>query len=160
LQATNAPDINGKFIWVAPTNPRPLWFAIQWAVTDTLEAASAFSIEADGRLVSRHLNGTQYANIDYFGNFELIYMMERDEIRRRAYNYLRCSMRPPSGKYAGNYKELYCLADGSWHREAWNYCPLYKEYFNAPFVMGDKWSQTAPACYAVVLLVRPICGWT
>jgi hypothetical protein len=152
--------VNGKFIWAAVTNPKILSLTIAPAITDTLDIATAFSLDGDGRLISRHLNGTHYANVDQLSNFVLWSMMERDEIRRRGYNYLRCSLRPPSGKYNGNYKELYCLADHEvWRRDVWNYCPDYKELFNAPFVLAEKLSVTPP-CSALVLLVRPICGWT
>lgn len=160
LQATNVPSINGQYLWVAPVDTRILSFSIEWASTPKLDAASAFSLEPDGRMVSRHLNGTHYVNVDPYGNFQLVHMMERNEIQRRGYDYLRCSMKPASGKYASNYKELYCKADGGFNRQFWNYCPVYKELFNAPFVLADEFSPTAPPCSALVLLVKPICGWT
>jgi len=160
LQATNVPEINGKYLWVAPTNPRILSFSIEPTVTDSLDAATVFSLDSEGRLISRHLNGTQYANIDSYGDFQLFHFVDRPEIQRRSYLYVRCSLRAASGKYKGNYKELYCKADGYFQCDIFNYCPLYKEFFNAPFVLATEFSPTAPACFALVLLVRPICGWT
>ncbi|WQF90325.1 hypothetical protein CDEST_15339 [Colletotrichum destructivum] len=160
LQATNAPDINGKYLWIAPISPRILSFSIEPQVIESIEAASVFSIDDEGRLITRHLNGTHFANADNYGDFQLFHMVPRDEIQRRSYNYFRCSLKPPSGKYQGGFKELYCKADGFWGLDIFNYCPLYKEWFNAGFVLGTEWSETSPDCYAVVFLVKPICGWT
>ncbi|KAH7021372.1 uncharacterized protein B0I36DRAFT_367788 [Microdochium trichocladiopsis] len=135
-------------------------FSIEAAFTSDIDQATVYSIDDQGRLISRHLNGTHFANVDGYNDFQLVHMMTRDEVQRRGYDYLRCSMKPPSGKYPGGFKELYCLADGGvWQRDIWNYCPIYKEWFNAPLVLGDEWSETAPDCFAIVFLIKPVCGW-
>ncbi|KAF3937584.1 hypothetical protein ABW19_dt0210463 [Dactylella cylindrospora] len=160
LQATNAPDVDGQYYWAAPLSPRLLSFSIEAAFTPDEEAATVFSLDDEGRLITRHSNGTQYANVDHYGAFQLVHLMSRFEIRRRGYNYLRCSFNPPSGNYPGDYKELFCRAEGGFDRKVWNYCPIYDEWFNSPLVLGDFFSETSPDCYALVFLVKPICGWS
>lgn len=84
--------------------------------------------------------------------------MDRGEIRLRQYNYLRCQIKPASGNFPGGFGELYCLADGPWTREVWNYCPIYKEWFNAPVLIADEFSEEFPPCYPLVWLVKPVCA--
>ncbi|EWC47175.1 hypothetical protein DRE_03544 [Drechslerella stenobrocha 248] len=167
LQATSYPPprpaastmpINGQYYWAAALSPRLLSFSIEAAFTPDILEASVFSLDSKKRLHTAHKNGTQYANVDHYSHFPIAHLMGRGEITRRSYEYLRCEPRPPSGRFPGGYQELYCLADGFWHRDTWNYCPLYKEYFNAPLVLGDEWSETAPDCFNVTFLIKPVCG--
>ncbi|KAK6524728.1 hypothetical protein TWF281_011628 [Arthrobotrys megalospora] len=158
LQATDAPPVNGQYWWVAPTNPRLLSFSIEAAFTPDILAATVFSLDSEKRLITRHKNGTMYANVDHYSGFTLVHHMDRREIQRRSYEFLRCEIKPASGRYPGGYGELYCLADGFFNREVWNYCPIYLEWFNSPLVIGSHWSDRAPECSPIMFLVKPVCG--
>jgi hypothetical protein len=160
LQATNAPDLNGKYLWAAALSPRLVSFSIDGQFVDGLEAATAYSIDEERRLITRHKNGTMFANVDPYSHFQIVHWMERGEIRLRRYDFMRCELQPPSGRFPGGFRELYCLADGGWHRDIWNYCPIYKEWFNAGLVLADEFSPSTPPCQPVVLLAKPICGWS
>ncbi|KAK6346135.1 hypothetical protein TWF730_010467 [Orbilia blumenaviensis] len=157
LQATDAPPVNGQYWWAAPTHPRLLSFSIEAAFTPDILEATVFSLDSANRLITRHKNGTMYANVDHYTHFTLVHHMTREEIRKRSYEFLRCEVKPASGKYPGNYGELYCLADGGFHRNVWNYCPLYLEWFNSPLVIGDYWSETSPDCFPITFLIKPVC---
>ncbi|KAK6331879.1 hypothetical protein TWF718_002418 [Orbilia javanica] len=158
LQATDAPPVNGQYWWVAPSNPRLLRFSIEATFTPDILDATVFSLDSANRLITRHKGGTLYANIDSWGGFQLVHHLTRGEMQYRNYNYMRCEARPPSGKYPGEFKELYCLADGYFKNDVFNYCPIYLEWFNAPLVLGTSWSETAPDCFPIVFLIKPVCG--
>ncbi|KAF3218460.1 hypothetical protein TWF679_000987 [Orbilia oligospora] len=157
LQATDAPAINGQYWWAAPTNPRLLSFSVEVAFNPDIAEATVFSLDSANRLITRHKGGTLYANVDPYASFSIVHHLTRENMQLRKYNYLRCEIKPPSGRYPGGYGELYCLADGPFNRGIFNWCPIYLEWFNSPLVISNRWSDKTPPCAPVVFLIKPVC---
>ncbi|KAK6511262.1 hypothetical protein TWF481_000183 [Arthrobotrys musiformis] len=80
LQATNAPAVDGKYWWAAPTNPRQLRFSVEPAFAQDILEATVFSLDSDNRLITRHKEGTLYANVDPYSSFSIVHLIERGEI--------------------------------------------------------------------------------
>ncbi|KAJ6263688.1 polynucleotide adenylyltransferase [Drechslerella dactyloides] len=157
LQATNAPDIDEQYYWAKGSTPRIIPDAVDAKFTPDISDATVFTLDSDKRLVTVRDGGPLYADVDYFGYFEIVHLMSEADIALRDWNYLRCDVRPPSGRYPGDYGELYCLADGAFNRDVWNYCPEYFDSYNTGLVLGNYWSESSPDCFNVTFLVKPVC---
>lgn len=160
LRATNAPAVNGHYVQAYP---------IPWRdnirqsdklpkFVDSKIIASLFYLDNQARLSTINTNGTVHGFIDYFNDFQLFTFMTAADISYHSYLVADCTLQPPSGKYAGNYKEVTCLTHGAFDNHIFQYCPLYVEYFDNGLVLGASESPTAPACQNIVLLAVPACG--
>ncbi|PVH75660.1 hypothetical protein DL98DRAFT_574887 [Cadophora sp. DSE1049] len=160
LKATNAPDVDNKYIqaypdpkWGYPTLKSPFF-------VDFKEAASVFYLDSQSRLLSNGINGTVYGWSDGFNDFQLFYFMERRVIQiSPEYGlYAYCTLNPPSGLYAGGHQEMTCETRGFWNTRVFQWCPIYVEFYGLGLVLGSEASPESPDCLNITLLVVPACG--
>ncbi|UQC91074.1 uncharacterized protein CLUP02_16608 [Colletotrichum lupini] len=98
------------------------------------------------------------------GTASLLHILPRGWIQARrghngedtGFDYVYCTVQPPSGRYVGGFKELACT-QGYFNATVLQYCPLYDEYFHTGTVLGAEYSATTPDCLLVTYLVVPVC---
>ncbi|KAJ0302788.1 hypothetical protein COL516b_006825 [Colletotrichum fioriniae] len=127
--------------------------------------ASVFILDSKGRIVTQTSYGDHFFASDDFNDFDLVHFLPRGWIQARrghngedvGFDYVYCTMQPPSGRYVGGFKELACT-QGYFNATVLQYCPLYDEYFRTGTVLGADYSATTPDCLLVTYLVVPVCG--
>ncbi|EXF76707.1 hypothetical protein CFIO01_03518 [Colletotrichum fioriniae PJ7] len=133
--------------------------------TPDRSTASVFILDSKGRIVTQTSYGDHFFASDDFNDFDLVHFLPRGWIQARrghngedvGFDYVYCTMQPPSGRYVGGFKELACT-QGYFNATVLQYCPLYDEYFRTGTVLGADYSATTPDCVLVTYLVVPVCG--
>ncbi|KAJ3937886.1 uncharacterized protein N0V96_012094 [Colletotrichum fioriniae] len=133
--------------------------------TPDRSTASVFILDSKGRIVTQTSYGDHFFASDDFNDFDLVHFLPRGWIQARrghngedvGFDYVYCTMQPPSGRYVGGFKELACT-QGYFNATVLQYCPLYDEYFRTGTVLGADYSATTPDCLLVTYLVVPVCG--
>ncbi|KAK1456510.1 hypothetical protein CCUS01_09957 [Colletotrichum cuscutae] len=163
---TPVPVYNGKYVLANPQfelfTENSVLFEPQY--TPDKGTASVFILDSKGRIVTQTSYGDHFFASDDYNNFELMHILPRGWIQaRRGYNgedsgfdYVYCTMQPPSGRYVGGFKELACT-QGYSNATVLQYCPLHDEYFHTGTVLGAEYSATTPNCLLVIYLVVPVC---
>ncbi|TIC99348.1 hypothetical protein CH35J_006220 [Colletotrichum higginsianum] len=118
--------------------------------------AGSFSLDSQGRLMSETSYGVHYLSTDPYGDFQLVEFLPEPFVDLRKWYYIYCNMIPPSGQFAGGYKELNC-SGAFFQVDTFQYCPLYDEYFDTGSVIGSEMSDTSPDCFPMTFLVVPMC---
>ncbi|GJC93256.1 hypothetical protein ColKHC_02082 [Colletotrichum higginsianum] len=118
--------------------------------------AGSFSLDSQGRLMSETSYGVHYLSTDPYGDFQLVVFLPEPFVDLRKWYYIYCNMIPPSGQFAGGYKELNC-SGAFFQVDTFQYCPLYDEYFDTGSVIGSEMSDTSPDCFPMTFLVVPMC---
>ncbi|KEY69262.1 hypothetical protein S7711_01713 [Stachybotrys chartarum IBT 7711] len=147
-----------KYVYAEPSQLGAIdpYFSPQYAPAK--DVGSVFYLDSQARLVTPSSYGNLYANIDYFNDFQLVNFMSRQDIRTQEYLFLACALLPPSGRFAGGYRELDCIAYGAFNPHIFQWCPIYDDFFGRPTVLGSYYSPEAPACFNITFLAVPVCG--
>jgi hypothetical protein len=162
LKATNVPtvpDVNNKYLQAFP-NPYygGLLPSHKLPHFTSKDLASVFYLDSKLRLLTPAKTGTSYAYADDFNDFQLFHFLERGQIQPNPYYfYAECVLNPPSGNFAGDYKELTCSTAGYWNLHIFQFCPLYLEFYDTGLVLGAERSPETPDCLDIVFLVVPVC---
>ncbi len=137
-------------------------------ISPSKDLATVFELDSKNRLVFKTSYGDHFSATDFYNNFQLFEFFPRKFIQDRTggsgfdlWGYINCTMVPPSGRFAGGYKELKCSATNgvSGLLQYLQWCPIYYEWFSkAGTVLGEELSLEAPDCLEMVWLVVPVCG--
>ncbi|KAK1488910.1 hypothetical protein CTAM01_11391 [Colletotrichum tamarilloi] len=163
---TPVPVYNDKYVLANPQfelfTENGVLFEPQY--TPDKGTASVFILDSKGRIVTQTSYGDHFFASDDYNDFELMHILPRGWIQARrghngedaGFDYVYCTMQPPSGRYVGGFKELACT-QGYFNATVLQYCPLYDEYFHTGTVLGAEYSATTPDCLLVTYLVVPVC---
>ncbi|KAG7045537.1 glucose N-acetyltransferase, partial [Colletotrichum scovillei] len=163
---TPVPVYNGRYVLANPQfelfTENGVLFEPQY--TPDKGTASIFTLDSKGRIVTQTSYDDHFFASDDYNDFELMHILPRGWIQARrghngedvGFDYVYCTMQPPSGRYVGGFKELACT-QGYFNATVLQYCPLYDEYFRTGTVLGAGYSATTPDCLLVTYLVVPVC---
>ncbi|EPS41973.1 hypothetical protein H072_4077 [Dactylellina haptotyla CBS 200.50] len=172
LRATDAPEVNSRYLSYRPvlSEPQNRFLPILKRIDFTRykDDAAVWHLTDGGKLSTPNLLGDLFVNTDYFSpDFEITGLLTRADIEYTQWLALTCTIMPPSGRFAGGFKELMCQANFGGPVDTptniFQYCSIYDHIakYHAPVVIANDHNYGAeldPPCTNLTLLVVPVCG--